>query len=175
MKLAVTGSPGTGKTTFVVRLIDLLPLSAGGMVTEEIRVMGRRVGFAVRDLTTGRRGTLAHIHKIDGPRVGRYRVDVEGMETVGAAAIENAVHSAELVAIDEVGPMELASERFVAAVLGALESDRHLIVSVHRTSKHHLAYRIRQEVDAYVRITSANRDAQLEHAHALFLDALDRA
>lgn len=174
MKLAVTGSPGTGKTTFVLRLVERLPLQAGGMITEEVRVMGRRVGFAVRDLGTGRRGTLAHVHGTDGPLVGRYHVDLGGLESVGVAAVEHAVQASELVVIDEVGPMELASERFVAAVLAALGSDRHLIVSVHRASNHHLAYLVRRGVDVYLRITRANRDAQLEHARQLFLDVLNK-
>jgi nucleoside-triphosphatase len=77
------------------------------------------------------------------------------------AAIERALEEAELVVIDEVGPMELKSSRFVAAVEKALESKKHLLVTVHRASNHHLAYRIRHEVDQLIRLTKSNRDEKI--------------
>ena len=57
MRIAVTGHPGVGKTTLVERVLAAVPLKAGGMVTKEIRKVGRRVGFAVIDI-----GSLSLIH-----------------------------------------------------------------------------------------------------------------
>ena len=61
MIVAVTGHPGVGKTTLVERVLAAVPLRAGGMITKEIRKVGRRVGFAVIDVATGEEGVLAHI------------------------------------------------------------------------------------------------------------------
>jgi nucleoside-triphosphatase THEP1 len=58
--------------------------------------------------------------------------------------------------------MELKSSRFVAAVEKALESKKHLLVTVHRASNHHLAYRIRHEVDQLIRLTRSNRDEKTQ-------------
>jgi nucleoside-triphosphatase THEP1 len=49
----------------------------------------------------------------------------------------------------------------VAAVEKALESKKHLLVTVHRASNHYLAYRIRHEVDQLIRLTKSNRDEKI--------------
>ncbi|HIP98920.1 TPA: NTPase [Candidatus Bipolaricaulota bacterium] len=158
MIVAVTGHPGVGKTTLVERVLEEVPLAAGGMITKEIRVVGRRVGFAVIDVATGKQGVLAHIHREEGPRLGRYRVNLADLAVIGVAAIERAIQECDLVVIDEVGPMELKSPRFIAAVTRALEEAGNLLVTVHRASNHHLAYRIRHECDLLVRLTAGNRE-----------------
>lgn len=167
MKIAVTGHPRVGKTTLVLSVLERIPLRYGGMVTQEIQKAGRRVGFSLRDLATGEEGVLAHVHLPEGPRMGRYRVNLRDLEGIGAAAIERAVEEAELVVVDEVGPMELHSPRFVQAVERALSSDRWLLVTVHRASNHPLAYRIRQEVDHHIRLTAGRRDQQIQQVLTL--------
>ncbi len=157
-----------GKTTLVERVIQAVPLKCGGMITKEIRKIGRRVGFSVHDVLTGREGVLAHIHLERGPKLGRYRVNLRDLEEIGAAAIERALEECELVVIDEVGPMELHSERFIRAVERALESDKHLLVTVHRASNHHLAYRIRHEADRFFRLSTTKRDRITEEIIELF-------
>lgn len=162
VKIGITGHPGVGKTTLVLRVLERVPMRYGGMITQEIRKIGRRVGFSVRDLMTGREGILAHLHLDRGPRLGRYRINLGDLEEIGVAAIERAIGECELVVVDEVGPMELRSRRFIQAVERALESDKHLLVTVHRASNHHLAYRIRHEVDRYIRLSASNRDRMAE-------------
>lgn len=162
MRIAVTGHPGAGKTTLVQRVLERVSLSHGGMITREIRKAGRRVGFAVIDVATGREGVLAHIHLAAGPRLGRYRVNLKDLEEIGAAAIERAVEACQLVVVDEVGPMELKSPRFVAAVARALEEAQNLLVTVHRASNHHLTYRIRHECDQLIRLAKSNRNEKTQ-------------
>lgn len=158
MRVAVTGNPGVGKSTLVLRVTEKVPLSCGGMVTAEIRKCGRRVGFVLRDLATGQEGILAHLHLADGPPFGRYRLKLQDLEEIGVRAIERAIEEAELVVVDEVGPMELQSARFIRAVERALAEARNLLVTVHRASNHPLAYRIRHGVDHLARLTREKRD-----------------
>ncbi len=158
MKIGVTGHPGVGKTTLVLQVIERVPLKCGGMVTKEIRKIGRRVGFSIHDILTGKEGVLAHIHLERGPRLGRYRINLKDLDEIGAAAIERALRECNLIVVDEVGPMELNSERFIRAVERALESDKHLLITVHRDSSHRLAYRIRHGVDHFFRLTATKRD-----------------
>ncbi|MGY4706988.1 NTPase [Candidatus Bipolaricaulota sp. J31] len=171
MKIGVTGHPGVGKTTLVLRVVERVPLKCGGMITKEIRKIGRRVGFSVHDVLTGKEGVLAHIHLERGPKLGRYRINLRDLDEVGAAAIERALAECDLIVVDEVGPMELHSERFIRAVERALESDKHLLVTVHRASNHHLAYRIRHEVDHFFRLTATKRDRITEEIIGLLLRA----
>lgn len=169
MKIAITGYPGVGKTTLVKRVIATVPLRVGGMITEEIRKCGYRVGFLVRDVSTGREGYLAHLHHCTGPEFGRYRLCLRDLEEIGATAIERAINDAELIVIDEVGPMELKSSRFIAAVEKALVSPKHLLVTVHRASNHPLAYRIRQEADHLIRLTQSNRGEKIQEVIKLLI------
>jgi len=157
-RIAITGRPGVGKTTLIERVLETTGLDAGGMLTREVRVCGRRVGFAVTDVATGANGVLAHVHRTHGPKVGRYTVDVESLERVGIAAIYTAIRDSDLVVIDEIAPMELRSPAFVPAVEAALASGKPLLISTHANADHPIAHRVRRELDLH-RIRLSNRDA----------------
>lgn len=102
---------------------------AGGFYTREVRAEGRRVGFEVVTLD-GRRGQLAHVG-VKGPyRVGKYGVDLESFEAVGVDALERAVREKDLILIDEVGKMELFSDRLRRAVEAAVNSGKPVLAAV---------------------------------------------
>jgi nucleoside-triphosphatase len=125
----LTGRPGCGKTTLIRRLVEALGVPAGGFYTEEIRRGGRREGFALVTLD-GQTATLASVHTPSRYRVSKYGVDLEAIDEVGAPAIERAMAGAALVVIDEIGKMELFSNRFRQAVLSALESGKPLLGTI---------------------------------------------
>lgn len=167
-RVAITGRPGVGKTTLIERVIDRLPAVAGGMITKEIRVCGHRVGFSILDVATGETGVLAHVHHRDGPKVGRYTVDVKSIVATGIAAIDRAIASADLVVIDEIGPMELACPEFVPAVDRALSSNKPLLISTHANADCPIAHRVRQELHLF-RVKLGNRDCLLDEMVEHFL------
>ncbi len=166
-RVAITGRPGVGKTTAIERLLEMIPLSAGGMITKEIRVCGHRVGFSLVDVATGEEGVLAHLHHRDGPRVGRYTVDLRSLEGIGVRAIRRAVDECELVVIDEIAPMELAAPGFVPAVESALASGKSLLISTHARAGHPVAHRVRREL-ALFRVKLSNRDGLVAEIAAHF-------
>ncbi len=125
----VTGHPGCGKTTLIRRVVDELGVLAGGFYTQELRTRGRREGFGLTTLD-GQTATLASVHIAGGPRVSRYGVDPAAMDEVGAPTVERAVAEARLIVIDEIGKMELLSNRFRQAVLAALESGKPVLASI---------------------------------------------
>jgi nucleoside-triphosphatase len=63
--------------------------------------------------------------------VGKYRVDLEDLENIGVQAINYAMENCDIIAIDEVGPMELFSEKFKNATRKAMESIKPVIAVVH--------------------------------------------
>lgn len=159
--LFITGSPGTGKTSVLLKTIEALRArgySVGGMVSREVRTCGARVGFEILNLSSGRRGWLAHVNQKHGPRIGKYRVNLEDLDNVGAEAIANAVENADVVAIDEIGPMELHSERFKEAVKKAVESRKLVIGTVHWKERDRLIQKInaREDAETYM-VTYENR------------------
>ncbi len=90
-----------------------------------------RKGFKLRDIRSFEEGVLAHVDQKSGPRVGKYRVNLDDLNSVGVGAIHNALKDCDLVIIDEIGPMELYSEDFVAAVKGAFSSKKDVIATIH--------------------------------------------
>ena len=156
-RAAITGRPGVGKTTLIERVIESLPLSAGGVIGKEILVCGHRVGFSLIDVATGQEGILAHIHQRIGPQIGKYTVNLETLKNLAIPAIRSAIRSKDLVVIDEFAPMELASPDFVPIVELALASDKALMIATHATLDHPLVHRIRQELRLF-RVKLSNRD-----------------
>ncbi len=157
--IVLTGRPGVGKTTLILNAIVALAPRVGGMVTSEIRKCGHRVGFSITDVASDRSGTLAHIHQTVGRQIGRYRVCLADLDSIGVAAILNAVSdpSIALVVIDEIAPMELVSPQFVPAVQHALQCGKPLLISTHAHTDHPLIHDVRRRFDL-VRVKLSNRD-----------------
>jgi len=126
--LLLTGRPGVGKTTVIRRVAEALGPRAGGFYTEEIRGPGGRKGFRLITLD-GRQAVMAHVDLRTRNRVGRYGVDVAALDSVGVAAIREAIQSCEIVVVDEIGKMELFSSEFRGVVLKAVASPKVIIAT----------------------------------------------
>ena len=128
-KVLLTGRPGCGKTTLIKRLVNELALPAGGFYTEEIRQCSRRVGFKIVTLE-GEEAVLAHVDFNTTQRVGKYRLDLRVLESIGSEAICTAVRARRLVVIDEIGPMEIRSPVFCDVVNEALDSGEPILGTI---------------------------------------------
>ena len=160
--LLLTGNPGVGKTTVLMKTVDALKergVCVGGMISREAREGGVRVGFELLDLRSGRRGWLAHVNQTAGPTVGRYRVNIGDLDFIGARAIAEAVENCDVIAIDEIGPMELFSTRFKEAVRKALESRKLVMAVVHWKASDRFILEAKSREDAEIfTVTYGNRD-----------------
>jgi nucleoside-triphosphatase len=123
------GMPGTGKTSLIHQVTNQLGDKAGGFYTEEIRVQGIRRGFRIVTLD-GQAATLAHVNIKSPHRVSKYGVDVETLEKVGVAALQKAFRQCDVIVVDEIGKMELFSERFKEAALEIIESGKKVLGSI---------------------------------------------
>ena len=159
--LFITCSPGKGKTSVLLKTIGVLKArgySVGGIISREVRTCGARVGFEILDLSSGRRGWLAHVNQKHGPRIGKYRVNLEALDKTGTEAVAAAIENADVVAIDEIGPMELHSESFKKAVVKAVESRKLVVGTVHWKARDRLIQEIcaRDDAEMY-KVTYENR------------------
>jgi nucleoside-triphosphatase len=134
-------------------------ITFGGVVSREIRLGGVRLGFSLEDLLTHECGILAHVNQKDGPRIGRYHVNLTDLERIGAAAIRKAAGCADLIIVDEIGPMELHSTPFVLAVRTALLSPRDFVGTIHKRAAESLVTEIKAN-PAYeiIEVNQDNRD-----------------
>lgn len=134
----LTGRPGIGKTTAILKIVEALrneKISVGGVISSEIRERGNRVGFKLVDIGTNKEGILAHVNVYSSRRVGRYGVNMEDLKNVAAQAILNAIQNSDVVVCDEIGPMELYSQEFKEAVLKAVNSRKIFVGTVHYKAK----------------------------------------
>ena len=176
--LFLTGGPGVGKTTVLLETVEALRArgySVGGMISREVRVGGTRVGFEILDLESSNRGWLAHVNQKSGPQVGKYRVNLGDLNSIGVEAILKAVENCDVVAIDEIGPMELFSEKFKEAVRKAVESEKLLVGVVHWKAKDRLIDAVKRREDVeIVTVTHENRNKLLESIAEKSIEFLGR-
>jgi nucleoside-triphosphatase len=170
----VTGPPGVGKSSLVSKVILKLKSAGvivGGCTTAEVRAGGSRVGFEIRDLTSGRKGELASVASKFGPKVGRYRVNLSDLAKVGAAGAEAAATGSEVIVIDEVGPMELVSPEFRRAVAKCIASGKPMLAVVHERLEDDLLHELRSgAVETFV-LSVENRDQVTDAVASVLLKA----
>jgi nucleoside-triphosphatase len=159
--LLITGFPGVGKTTFIIRLSEALEeLHPCGFVTREIREAGTRVGFGIAGFDGSHR-LLSHIDITNRYRVGKYGVDIDGFEEY-LATLDLEGTAKRPVIIDEIGKMECYSPLFRDIVVGLLESDRLFIATIAGKGTPFIeSIKKRQDV-ILVEITRENRDLLME-------------
>lgn len=171
-KVLITGRPGVGKTTLVMRLVENLP-EAAGFYTEEIRERGVRKGFNLVSLSTSPRpvgrGAVAPLSHVDfkGPhKVGKYGVDVEGFEDF---LEELSLQDAGLVVIDEIGKMECLSEKFRILIKGILRSDKTVVATIAKKGIPFIEELKRLPGIRLVEITEENRERLLKEIKELLM------
>ena len=159
----VTGRPGIGKTTCIMRIVSLLRekgRSVDGFITREERRGNRRVGFKIVSLGDNKEDYLASIWFRDGPRVSKYVVNLKALESIGVKAIIRALEASDVIVIDEIGPMELFSSIFQDEVLKALDSKKAVLASIHfKASRYPFGRKIFERKDIRIyELKVANRE-----------------
>ena len=156
--ILLTGAPGCGKTTIIKKVLEMLPeMNAAGFFTEEIRKAKVREGFKITSLR-GEEEIMARVDIKSSNRVGKYKVDVEAVENVGANSLIKGKASADIIIIDEIGKMEAFSELFKLSVLEALQSKK-LVLGTLTKAKDKFFQDIKNREDVLImEVTGKNRD-----------------
>jgi nucleoside-triphosphatase len=134
MRIFLTGKPGTGKTTVLKKFLKMISslTKPVGFLTLEIRTKGRRTGFVIETVPNGKKRLFASIEKIGDTRFGKYWLNLKALEA-SIEEIENNLEKCEVIVIDEIGKMEMLSQRFREFLEKILRCDKHLIATLHRS------------------------------------------
>ena len=131
--ILLTGPQGSGKTGSVISLAESLRrygLAIRGVASVCIMDEGSRAGYDVLDLHTGDRVALCRTGARDQPlSAGQFSFFREGFE-FGFRILLNNTHQerAELVILDEVGPLELDGKGWSPALSEILRGDSTLLL-----------------------------------------------
>ncbi len=156
--VAITGRPGIGKTTLFIRVYEALRREGfriEGFVCPEVRRSGRRIGFLIRSLDGRLERWLARTDGCDGPRVGRYYTCMEAIEL--ANYLLTRFEAADLVMIDEIGPMELRLPGLRNAILTVLRSSKPGVYVVHEKLRDREVKSLLENNTCWFTVTLENR------------------
>jgi len=113
------GPKRSGKTTSaadLARFARRRGLRVAGVLQPAVYAQGELLGYDVVDLATDRRTALARRDGAGPTRTGRFAFRPEGLGLGRAALAQPAVRGADLVLVDEFGPLEVAGGGWRQAV-----------------------------------------------------------
>ncbi|WP_457634811.1 NTPase [Persephonella sp.] len=169
MKIVLTGRPGIGKTTIIKKVAKALRDKAVGFYTEEFRNgQGKREGFKIITLD-GKEGILASKKLISLYRVGSYGVNLKEFEDLVLPILEKAKNQDKIVIIDEIGKMELFSEKFTKLIDELFSMDKDMIATVPLKNIHTVISRIKRNPEVHlIEVNFSNRDKLPEQIIKVF-------
>lgn len=125
----ITGKPGIGKTTLIKKLAQSLnPKELCGFYTEEIRERNERVGFKIITFHNGE-GILAHINFRSSYKISKYYIDIQKFEKLIIPEL-NLVREKKIILIDEIGKMELFSQKFKEKIKEIFDLDNIIVATI---------------------------------------------
>ncbi len=157
----ITGRPGIGKSTLFNNIVNELTkynIVVGGIRSPEVRDnRGYRIGFKIIDLLSGEEGWLAKKNYYSPIRVGKYGVVIDDAKRVIEKALTKAIEEADVIAIDEVGPMELKIDLFRKLLYKVLETNKPKILVFHIRLNDPTIWRKVKEYELFT-VTLENRE-----------------
>ncbi len=155
----------------IVEWLKKAGVSVAGFYCPEVRVGGRRVGFKIVNIATGEEGWLARASREScSIRVGRYCVIVDEALRVGLRALSPA-DKVDVLAIDELGPMELRIGKLREAVIEALRRSKAFVVVAHARLRDPAVLDVLKDAEWFT-VTESNRDTLRTELPEMVLSSL---
>lgn len=130
--ILLTALPRTGKSTAIKKIVNMLGVdNCGGFYTEEIRENDERVGFRIKTIS-GRTAILSHINIPSDYKISRYGVDLKTFENTCLSELEIAIENPTIkyIIIDEIGPMQLFSDKYKKMLIELLNCNKPIIGTI---------------------------------------------
>jgi len=118
LKIGVTGRKGIGKSAALRKVLAQIPQKLVGFITRPIEGDTLK-GFEIVDLCDGASHPIAYFDEENS-----IHPVLEGFETVGVAALLNALKYGDVILMDELGFLESDATNFKNMVFKVLESDK---------------------------------------------------
>ena len=153
--ILITGMPRSGKSTILNKLISEFKHKVG-FVTNEVRENGERIGFEI-ETSTGDKSLLASVNLKTNLKVSKYFVNIINLDKIIQKVSVYA--NGDLLFVDEIGQMELFSEKFKGLVLNYLDSQNMCIATISKIYQDDFIKQIKSRKDVIlVEIEEGNRN-----------------
>ena len=162
--IIITGIPGSGKSTILKKVISEYKNKVG-FVTNEVRENGKRIGFEI-ETHSGEKSFLAHVDFKSDLKVSKYYVDINNLNDMITKVTE--FNSDDLLFLDEIGQMELFSEKFKDLTTNYLDSPNTCISTLSKVYSEDFTEKIKNRKDIIlIEITVENRGEKYKYIEAL--------
>jgi len=156
--------PRSGKSTLLEKLIQEFDQKVG-FVTNEVRKDGERIGFEI-ETNAGEKSMLANVNFKTNFKVSKYFVDVENLDLM-ISKVEN-FENDDFLFIDEIGQMELFSEKFKVLVEKYLDSANTCIATLSKVYSDEFIESVKRRNDIFlIEINEENRDEKQKYLKTL--------
>lgn len=145
-----------GKTTVIQKVLKGRE-DVSGFFTQEMREGGGRVGFSIETFD-GKKGTLAHVDFESPFCVSKYKVNIKDIEEVCVPSLNL---DSGFIVIDEIGKMELFSEKFRKKVTEALDTGKVVATVMEKSHPFTDSIKRRRDVKVFT-VTENNRDVLVD-------------
>ncbi len=170
--IILTGEPGVGKSTLLIKIVEELearkPGICHGFYTQEVKRYGKRVGFKMA-------GTIiAHVDSESEIRVSRYGVETNRINNIALGEIIMIPkETGRILYLDEIGQMQLHSQIFKKLVKKYLDSKNICIATLSAVyhSQFTRAVRNRKDIEI-INVTVENRKELLSTIYSLIKNTL---
>lgn len=144
--ILITGKPRSGKSTLLQKLIQDFS-SKVGFITLEIPGRENRMGFEIQT-HLGHKAVLAHVDLETLYKVSRYGVDIENLNSLIPEVSD--FRENDLLYLDEIGQMELYSDKFRNLVIRYLDANNICIATISSVFEDSFTKLIKNRADVVV-------------------------
>jgi len=162
--IVLTGPPKSGKSTLLNKVISSYQNKVG-LVTNEIREQGARIGFCV-ETSAGAKSVIASVNFSTNFQVSKYFVNLENLDIILPEIAK--FNSADLLFLDEIGQMQLPSEKFRQLAIDYFDSPNIVLATLSKVFNDDFANNVRGRKDVIIiEISEENRNAMESYIRAL--------
>jgi nucleoside-triphosphatase len=167
--LFVAGARGVGKTKLLREVTLSRKERIGGFYTEHMMAGRIRKGFIIHTFD-GQSRMLAARGLKSQHQLGNYGVDLNALENVGIPALKLGLENKDLIVIDEIGSMEMMSERFRLTLLEVLTSTKPVLATI-RSSAQPFSDQVKKFADTQTLLLTKSNFAAIKQQVRKWLDA----